>query len=167
MNRKLKRRETEGRPIELVRYSHTMSLILSLVTMLAVIGLLVSACGSGGESADPDDQSQATETPRSERVERQATVMQQNQSTEAVTVQGQNAQDVEDADNQNRPQFGVEDDVSQDEESDDTESSAPTTEASVSASVIDFGHREGLPFARNVVGDPEAPVLIIEYSDFQ
>lgn len=34
-------------------------------------------------------------------------------------------------------------------------------------SEIDFGHRAGLPFARNVVGDPEAPVLVIEYSDFQ
>ncbi len=34
-------------------------------------------------------------------------------------------------------------------------------------SEIDFGHREGLPFTRNIVGDPEAPVLVIEYSDFQ
>ena len=33
--------------------------------------------------------------------------------------------------------------------------------------VIDFGHRQGLPFQRNVVGDPDAPVLIVEYSDFQ
>ena len=32
---------------------------------------------------------------------------------------------------------------------------------------ITFGHREGLPFTRNVVGDPDAPVLIVEYSDFQ
>ena len=35
------------------------------------------------------------------------------------------------------------------------------------AGVIDFGHRQGLPFARNVVGEPDAPVLIVEYSDFQ
>ena len=35
------------------------------------------------------------------------------------------------------------------------------------AGVIDFGHREGLPFTRNVLGDPDAPVLIVEYSDFQ
>ena len=35
------------------------------------------------------------------------------------------------------------------------------------AGVIDFGHRQGLPFTRNVVGDPDAPVLIVEYSDFQ
>ena len=32
---------------------------------------------------------------------------------------------------------------------------------------IDFGHREGLPYLRNSVGDPEAPVVIVEYSDFQ
>jgi hypothetical protein len=36
-----------------------------------------------------------------------------------------------------------------------------------SAGLIDFGHREGLPFFRNSVGDPEAPVVIVEYSDFQ
>ena len=141
-----------------------MSRMLSFVTLLAVLGLIVSACGSGGESANPDDQPQATETPRSERVERQATVMQQDQATEPVADQGQ---DAEDADNLNRPQFGIEEDVTQAEAADDTESSAPTAEVTVSASVIDFGHREGLPFARNVVGDPEAPVLIIEYSDFQ
>ena len=40
-------------------------------------------------------------------------------------------------------------------------------EAGAESGVIAFGHREGLPFARNVVGDPEAPVLIVEYSDFQ
>ncbi len=39
--------------------------------------------------------------------------------------------------------------------------------AASAAGVIDFGHREGLPFTRNVVGDPDAPVLIVEYSDFQ
>lgn len=31
----------------------------------------------------------------------------------------------------------------------------------------DGSHREGLPISRNVVGDPDAPVLIVEYSDFQ
>ena len=31
---------------------------------------------------------------------------------------------------------------------------------------IDFGHRIGLEFSRNVLGDPDAPVLIVEYSDF-
>ena len=28
-------------------------------------------------------------------------------------------------------------------------------------------HRIGLPTSRNVVGDPDAPVVIVEYSDFQ
>jgi len=44
---------------------------------------------------------------------------------------------------------------------------ASITQHEGAAGVIDFGHREGLPFTRNVVGDPDAPVLIVEYSDFQ
>ena len=31
----------------------------------------------------------------------------------------------------------------------------------------DGEHRRGLPISRNVIGDPQAPVLIVEYSDFQ
>ena len=42
-----------------------------------------------------------------------------------------------------------------------------TQQQATPAGVIDFGHRAGLPFTRNVVGDLDAPVLIVEYSDFQ
>lgn len=89
-----------------------MKSALWVVALIGAVGLLVSACGSGGEPG-------STETPRSERAQRQATIMQQ---------EGREAD-----------QLGV----------------------------IDFGHREGLPFLRNSVGDPEAPVVIVEYSDFQ
>lgn len=99
-----------------------MRLTLVLATLLAGIGLVVSACGSGGEQADEDV---STGTVRSERTDREASIMQQEQG----------------ADN--------------------------PAEAGEESGVIAFGHREGLPFARNVVGDPEAPVLIVEYSDFQ
>ncbi len=50
--------------------------------------------------------------------------------------------------------------------------SGPSSQAEVEIdlavqSEIDFGHRKGLRFTRNIVGDPEAPVLVIEYSDYQ
>ncbi|MDE2747185.1 MAG: hypothetical protein OXI41_14620 [Chloroflexota bacterium] len=99
-----------------------MRLTLILATLLGGIGLLVSACGSGGEEADGDV---STGTVRTERADREASIMQQEQGAEQPGDTG------------------------------------------VEGGVIDFGHREGLPFTRNVVGDPEAPVLIIEYSDFQ
>ena len=98
-----------------------------LVAMVLGFGLLVSACGSGGEPGRQDAES-ATGTERSERTERQASIMQQQ---------------VDDS-SEEKPEL-----------------------AATELGEIDFGHREGLPFIRNVIGDPEAPVLIIEYSDFQ
>ena len=99
-----------------------MRLALILATLFTAIGLLFSACGSGGQQADEDV---STGTVRSERADREASIMQQEQAADQPA------------------------------------------EARAEAGVFDFGHREGLPFARNVVGDPEAPVLIVEYSDFQ
>jgi len=99
-----------------------MRLTLILATVLVGFGLLFSACGSGGEPADEDV---STGTVRSERTDREASIMQQEQGADQPA------------------------------------------EAGADSGVIAFGHREGLPFARNVVGDPEAPVLIVEYSDFQ
>jgi len=99
-----------------------MRLTLILATVLVGFGLLFSACGSGGEPADEDV---STGTVRSERADREASIMQQEQGADQPA------------------------------------------EVGADSGVIAFGHREGLPFARNVVGDPEAPVLIVEYSDFQ
>ena len=114
-----------------LEYSRFMSvgfrLSALLVAMVVGIGLLVSACGSGGDAGDQDGGS-ATGTERSERAERQASIMQQQ---------------VDDS-SEEKPEL-----------------------AATELGEIDFGHRQGLPFVRNVIGDPEAPVLIIEYSDFQ
>lgn len=109
-----------------------MRLLLSSMALLAGLGLLMSACGSGDAPDDRDREDASTGTVRTERAERDASIMEQQQ--------------VEQAGEQETAEVG--------EEIDET-------------GVIDFGHREGLPFTRNVVGDPEAPVLIVEYSDFQ
>ena len=120
-----------------------------LVALALVCGVLVSACGSGGEVADQRDQSTTTGTERSERAERQASIMQQQVQQSQTTAETDNASESEEAEQV---------DVSSDD--------APDQRAT-ELGEIDFGHREGLPFIRNVVGDPEAPVVIVEYSDFQ
>ena len=111
-----------------------MRFALGLLACGLTLGVLLSACGSGGVEDEPD----STGTVRSERVEREASIMQEG--TERVPEQVvEQAGQVPD---------GVGDGVE-------------------ATGVIDFGHREGLAFLRNSVGDPEAPVLIVEYSDFQ
>ena len=57
--------------------------------------------------------------------------------------------------------------ISQQRSTPDEPHQLATANLTTDAGVIDFGHRQGLPFQRNVVGDPDAPVLIVEYSDFQ
>lgn len=101
-----------------------MKLALGAAALIVGMALAVSACGSGGQQADDDEY---TGTVRSDRQERDASVMQQQDA-------------------------GVDSGIGDGVEA---------------TGVIDFGHREGLAFLRNSVGDPEAPVLIVEYSDFQ
>lgn len=109
-----------------------------LAVLALGLGVVVAACGSGGGLADQDGQPVSTETPRSERAEREATIMEQ----QAQEVAGQQAEQA-------------------DQEADEV------VNVAAASGVIDYGHREGLPFTRNVVGDPDAAVVIVEYSDFQ
>ena len=127
----------------------------ALAALAVGVGLLVSACGSGGESADQSDEPTATGTERSERAERQASIMQQQ------VQQVQQAQTTAETDNASEPEQ-----AERAEQVDVSSDDAPDQRAT-ELGEIDFGHREGLPFIRNVVGDPEAPVVIVEYSDFQ
>ncbi len=149
-------------------YSHFMGMGIRrsawLVALALVCGVLVSACGSGGDVANQSDQSTTTGTERSERAERQASIMQQQvqqvqqaQST-AETDSASETEQTEQTDQTDQTEQAEQVDVSSDD--------APDQRAT-ELGEIDFGHREGLPFIRNVVGDPEAPVVIVEYSDFQ
>ena len=47
------------------------------------------------------------------------------------------------------------------------EQQAAQEQAEETVAAVGENWRAGAPMARNVVGDPEAPVLIVEYSDFQ
>ena len=49
---------------------------------------------------------------------------------------------------------------------DETETEAEPDDAALGTEVLSR-HREGLPGNRNVIGDPDAPITIIEYGDFQ
>ncbi len=119
-----------------------------LAALVLGLGLVAAACGTGGAPVDQQGEPVSTETPRSERAEREATIMQQQQSQEQMQqlMQQQDEAQVEQAE-------------------------APSEEAPIAGVTevgeIDFGHRQGLPYLRNSVGDPDAPVVIVEYSDFQ
>lgn len=121
-----------------LEYSRFMGRVVWLAVLAVGLSLVV-ACGSGGGPADQDAEPASTETPRSERAEREATIMQQQQAQQAEA-------QVEQAE-------------------------VPSAEEPIAGvnevGEIDFGHREGLPYLRNSVGDPDAPVVIVEYSDFQ
>ena len=144
-------------------YSQFMGIRRSawLVALALVCGVLVSACGSGGDVANQSDPSTTTGTERSERAERQASIMQQQVQQDQQVQQVQQAQSTAETDSASETEQ-----TEQAEQVDVSSDDAPDQRAT-ELGEIDFGHREGLPFIRNVVGDPEAPVVIVEYSDFQ
>lgn len=120
---------------------------------------MIGACGAGGGANEAAERSVAATT-RSERTPREASILQQQPSqsepqseVELEHETGDTAEaDIAEAANQSLTAS-----------SDDAEEEA----AAVVPTEIDFGHRQGLPFIRNTLGDPEAPVLIVEYSDYQ
>ncbi len=124
-----------------LEYSRRMGRYVWLVVLAVGMGVVV-ACGSGGGPVDQQGEPVSTETPRSERAEREATIMQQQQAQQA-----------------------------QQDEAEVVQAEAPSAEEPIAGVTevgeIDYGHREGLPYLRNSVGDPDAPVVIVEYSDFQ
>ena len=148
--------------------------VLLALIIAPITALLLAACGG--------DASPASGTPSAERTERERTVAQQTttpqqQQTEAE--QSTASQTAEQPDPQPDPQPEA---VAQQQDA-----AAPSEQPAVEAEVEDesqqtitfddqlveriaaglAAHRAGLPTARNALGDPAAPVLIVEYGDFQ
>ena len=144
---------------------------LLLLTLSVALGFLLVGCGSGGAPVESSDQSSGTETVRTERADRQSTVALQQQQTEqsqpTELSQPTEPSQQEAATSTAQSQQSTDSDSEPDAQSAEVETEEVSSDEVASNGVIDFGHREGLSFARNVVGDPDAPVLIVEYSDFQ
>ena len=126
--------------------------------LLAAVGLLAAAC-SGGDAPD------ATGTPSGEREQRAAAAqveetVEQAQQAVAQAAQREQAAQIEQAEE------AVEAVEAQFE--DESEQTITFDEQAVERAVAALAaHREGLEASRNVLGHPAAPVLIVEYGDFQ
>ena len=122
--------------------------IIAAVTALIVV-LLSSGCGSGGELVDPEPAPSAARAPREQMQAQQDRV--QQQAEQQVQQDQQEVEVAAEAD---------------DGASGDSGDSGETDDATVGR-VLEGGHRDGVLAVRNVLGDPNAPVVVTEYSDFQ
>ncbi|MYA01679.1 MAG: hypothetical protein F4038_05575 [Chloroflexi bacterium] len=112
-----------------------------LFAALLVVGSIAVACGSGGEG-------QPTGTATSERVERQATVAQQQQAAPDADVEEQPVDEAE-------PQQQT---AAPEEE--------PQEQQVVELPTEIVGEHKGVRSERHVLGEPDAPVEIRYYGDF-
>lgn len=130
-------------------------LLLFLLVAVIGAGLLALACGSG-----EDVQPSGTEI--SPREARQATVMQAQQTTaqdEAESVNEQVTAEEPQAETEEQQPAGQEQPQGQDQGQDqDQEAIEPP--------VDHVGEHKGVRSQRNVLGEPDAPVLIEYYGDF-
>ena len=134
--------------------------------LLAAVGLLAAAC-SGGDAPG------ATGTPSGEREQRAATAQVEEtveQAQRAVAQAAQQEQVGEQAAQQAVQTEQAEEAVEAVEAQfeDESEQTITFDEQAVERAVAALAaHREGLEASRNVLGHPAAPVLIVEYGDFQ
>ena len=131
--------------------------------LLAAVGLLAAAC-SGGDAPS------ATGTPSGEREQRAAAAEQVGAQAEPAVAQAQQEQVVEVEQEQAAPveQAAQAEEVVEAEFEDESEQTITFDEQAVERAVAALAaHRAGLEVERNVLGDPAAPVLIVEYGDFQ
>ena len=134
--------------------------------LLTAAALLAAAC-SGGDAPS------ATGTPSSEREQRAAAAQQVEAQAEPAAAQPQAEpaqQAAEQTAQQTAPVEHAEDAVEavQAQFEDQSEQTITFDEQAVERAVAALAaHRAGLEAARNVLGDPAAPVLIVEYGDFQ
>ena len=147
------------------RVSQTF-VLMGLVVAVTLIG---AACGS-------DEPLAPGGTEITERAERQATVVaaQQQAQQQAQQVEGEAP-----AEQQAAPEQAAEAEASQQAQQ-QAESEAPgdveddsTDTITLDETVIEAivarlaEHREGVAVERSAIGDPDAPVVIVEYGDFQ
>ena len=141
-----------------------------LFGLVAALTLIAVACG-GDEPLAPGG------TEVTERAERQATVVAAQQQAQ------QQAQQVEadaPAEQQAAPEQAAEAEASQQAQQQQAEAEAPgdveddsTDTITLDETVIEAivarlaEHREGVAVERSAIGDPDAPVVIVEYGDFQ
>ena len=124
-----------------------------LIVLIALVGLALFAvaCGSG----DVEPQPASTETASSQRADRQATVLEQEQQQEA---------EVAVADDQAEPEQQVEQDLAEQQVEAPQETSDDQQVVVLPEGVV--GEHKGVRSERNVLGDPDAPVLIEHFGDF-
>ena len=131
--------------------------------------LLAAAACSGGDAPS------ATGTPSGEREQRAAAAVEQQAELQAEPAAAQTQaepaqQAVEQTAQQTAPVEQAEDAVEavQAQFEDESEQTITFDEQAVERAVAALAaHRAGLEVTRNVLGDPAAPVLIVEYGDFQ
>ena len=134
-----------------------------LIGLVVAVTLIGAACGS-------DEPPAPGGTEITERADRQATVVAAQQQAQQQAQQAQQA----------APEAAAEAEAPQQAEQQQAESEAPgdveddsTDTITLDETVIEAivarlaGHRAGLPVERSAIGDPDAPVVIVEYGDFQ
>ena len=157
--------------------SQTGVLLWAAVLVMALFGVLPAACGDG-------DGSDATGTPAGERTGREggAAAVEQTEAQEVgeegaaqaeaaeadASAQVQSEAVAQESESQTGPQAVEEAEAVEAEVEDESEETI-TFEGElverIAAALAE--HRAGLAVERNVLGDPSAPVLIVEYGDFQ
>ena len=143
-----------------------------LFSLVAALTLIAVACG--------DDEPMAPGgTEITERAERQATVVaaqqqaqQQQVEAEAPAEQQTAPEQAGEAEARQQAQQAQQQQQAQSEAPGDVEDDSTDTitldETVIEAIVANLaGHRAGVAVERSAIGDPDAPVVIVEYGDFQ
>ena len=140
-----------------------------LIGLVVAVTLIGAACGS-------DEPLAPGGTEITERADRQATVVAAQQQAQQQVATGRGAP----AEQQAAPEAAAEAEAPQPAQQQQAESEAPgdveddsTDTITLDETVIEAivarlaEHREGVAVERSAIGDPDAPVVIVEYGDFQ
>ena len=162
-------------------------MLLRLGVLVVSAAVLVGACSSKpGEPQPADEQSAAAvqvERPQqeqsttsyqagesassSEDEAAQPAAAQEDEATKTVEQEGRAA--TGDRTGQGDPADRAQDSAQETEQPSQPSADPPARESGddlMVSQIIEFGRRAGLMANRNVIGDPDAPILITEYSDF-